>query len=260
MIGRHIMSPFLEAAIAVFGPAAGRVAVDAFRSWQESRRPAGYAFVENGEEIRLEFDTNMGLSMPGPGLFRSMYATTFEGTFAAVDEWSFEWLDEDQVVICEIRPLDGEIDALVIAATLADGFVAQLIPGEYRIRSIVFLDDEIDGVGDGWFDIRAGELSFSLEIPIEAVDDRDDVLRLATGARLDEEIGEITGRRVCEWCWQNRDEINSDWKLTSKGKMKCRECGSKDDFYDCGKCGEEWFRRTKKSNYRCTNCDTRIHV
>lgn len=260
------MSPLLETAAAILGPVLASAAGSAIRAWSEHRQPAGYAVAEGGREYELAYSRASGFAVPVSDLyFPGLAPTEFAVAFTATDDRSYEWLEDDQPVITVIHDLDAtELDAVVTVTTLEEGFLAQMYPGEYLIASFVFYEDDLDGLGFDSFTISPGEGSFVLQAPIVGLDDsaeaeeaRDGVVRILTALDLDEDYGELLGRRVCDSCWWD-DDITSWWTITKKGKMKCAVCGAKDDFYSCDECANEWFRRTKRDNYRCLECDTKV--
>lgn len=63
---------------------------------------------------------------------------------------------------------------------------------------------------------------------------------------------------ICDTCYEVDEDIETEWRITGKGNLKCRWCGSKNDFYECDDCDCVLFRETKRGNYRCINCDEKV--
>jgi hypothetical protein len=70
----------------------------------------------------------------------------------------------------------------------------------------------------------------------------------------------VDANQVCDFCLYVYEEYATDWRITRKGNYKCEDCGTKNDFSECEKCGSIWFRETKKGNYRCFDCDKKLKL
>lgn len=63
---------------------------------------------------------------------------------------------------------------------------------------------------------------------------------------------------ICDTCYEEEFEIETSWRITKKGNLRCRECGEKNDFRLCDECDCVLFRKTKRANYRCVGCDEKM--
>lgn len=73
-------------------------------------------------------------------------------------------------------------------------------------------------------------------------------------------VNELLPYALCDYCLIVNNKATTCWQITGKGNIKCEECGTKNDFVTCKNCGSVRFRRTKKRNYRCLGCDTKVDI
>ncbi len=108
-------------------------------------------------------------------IFLQIQPVQFSVTFEAMDEETFEYLDEDQPVVVFIYdPYEPE-EFIYLVTQLNQGIGnGELYPGTYGLLALVYVDedlDDIDGIGIVNFTIQEGELPFDLGVLISSDDE-----------------------------------------------------------------------------------------
>lgn len=225
---------------------AGTRAIDAISRWLES----------GPQEDSLHVSSSgQAIAHSGP-LLSNYYVTPLVNVaigFGTTDELLAELLDADtEAVLIVVAPSDnGDPTVDVVPCTLGDDFHAQLPAGEVALGAVVFDEDLVDEEGNpaiiAWQLLEA-ELYEDAQISIDIRPD-ETLLALAQA---------VVGSPVCDWCWAEDDVIASSWTIDTDGDYECQVCGSFNDFHECLRCGNAFFRHTRKGNFRCLQCNKKV--